>query len=106
MNIIELANDACKLTQAAIQAAQDEDWEKSQSMILKRDQTLSELPDNFSSLAHDKQLELRVILESVDKLNSEFIIFVNSNREQLMKKKSDINKNMQAINNYLDHAIK
>lgn len=102
--LLSSINDANLLTKSAIQSAENNDWTNAQSFIQQREQQLQKLPQKYTDYSEDEQLTIRTELEKLDKANTNFLAFVNENREQVLEQKVELSKNRTAINHYLDHS--
>ncbi len=96
--------EAVELTHSAILSAEQKDWNQAHECIQKREVKLANLPDKFSDFNEEQQTSIRVQLEQLDSLNTQFLAFVNHSRDEVMRLKSNLGKNRDAINQYLDHA--
>lgn len=102
--LLSSINDANSLTNSAIQSAENNDWSDAQSYIQKREKQLQNLPQKYTDYSEDEQQTIRNELEKLDKANTNFLAFVNANREQVLEQKVELSKNKAAINHYLDHS--
>lgn len=107
MDVLEQTLVFCEQTEAAINAAHDENWELSQAIINDRDKLIKEkLSMDFSLLETEIQEKLRTNLETLNKLNSELIKLALTSKNEVMTQKSTLVKNKEKINTYLDNALK
>lgn len=102
-----MLSEICLLSQQALSAAKDNDWQQTQSIINQRDKQLHEVvSQRLSELTEDMAEEARSQLESIAKLNEEITALSTSQRDKLLNKKSELNRSQKAINSYLNHSSK
>jgi len=107
MDVLDHSLHFCEQTKTAINAARNGDWELSQSIINDRDQHLKkELSIDFSQLPDETQQKLYSNLKILEQLNTELVEFVMASKKDVTDQKSSLAKNKNAINQYLDNALK
>lgn len=105
MGIVEASKLLCELTQQAITACHNDDWNLTRSLIDQRDQQLAVvLSEDTSVLPEKSKYALREALEKLALLNTELSQLTIASRDQLNDRKSELEKNKKAINSYLDNA--
>ncbi len=102
--LLKLISEACSLTDSAMRSADSGDWNASDAHIKARTSVLINFPEDFSPYTHQQQLDIRKALEKLDQLNRDFLTTVEKNRDHIKQQKAELNRNQQAINQYLDHA--
>ncbi len=102
-----MLSEICLLTQQALSAAKDNDWQQTQTIINQRDKQLhGVVSQKLSELTEDMAQKARFQLESIAEINEEITVLSTSQRDKLLDKKSKLEKNKKAINSYLDHSSK
>ena len=105
MDTVEISRRLCELTQQAIIACHNDDWQLTRSLIDQRDRQLSVvLSKDTSDLSEKSKYALREALEKLASLNTELSQLTISSRDQLKNRKSELERNVKAINSYLDNA--
>ena len=105
MNPVEKSRQLCELTQQAITACKNKDWQLTQALIDQRDQQLNEvLTQDTETLPEQGKYALRENLEQLALLNIRLSQLTTASRDQLGNEKFELERNAKAINSYLDNS--